>query len=289
MARYVSTKTASGGSSGGAGGSGVTLAEVCTAVCNTICTLTTQDPSLDPSPLIMPGFGCWEMICNCSCWTDCYGCCVIWCVDTSKYKAFKINYNGIRVCACCYMYLYPGFGNDDCFCCCNNTYKGRCMCDWPTNSCCCWCGYQCCWMGKEMCVYCNGFATDQAWNLEFCIRAPKWKTCTSGNQGLGVWYDFAYKKWVKCCDCQNYTSCDRVVGNTHCSCLFWGCEQNSNDKYVTRMCLRTEQSPFMSTLAGGNYQNAQEGAELMLGIPCWTIWAMPCHRPEFGTCNMATA
>ena len=33
MARYVSTKTASGGSGGG-GSAGVSLAEVCTAVCN---------------------------------------------------------------------------------------------------------------------------------------------------------------------------------------------------------------------------------------------------------------
>ena len=285
MARYVSTKTAAGGSSGGGG---LSLADVCTAVCNTVCKLATQTPANQPSPLVMPGFGCWEMICNCSCWTDCYGCCVIWCVDTSKYKAFKINYNGVRICACQYMYMYPGVGNDDCFCCCSNTYKGRCICDWPSSSCCCWCGYQCCWMGKEMCVYCWGVQYDKAFNIEFCIRAPKWKNCTSGGQGTGFWYNFAYKKWTNCCDGHCFTSCDRVMGTNHCSCLMWSCEQNTSN-YITRMCLRTESTPFMSTLAGAGNWNPNDGAENILGVPCWTIWAMPCDRPTFGTCCMETS
>ena len=85
MARYVSTKTASGASAGGSAG----LSSV--DVCNLICNLSTQSPADSPSPLIMPGFGCWQMICNCPCWTECYGCCVIWCIDTSKYKAFKVH------------------------------------------------------------------------------------------------------------------------------------------------------------------------------------------------------
>ena len=108
MARYVSTKTASGGGSSGAVGL------TATDVCNTICKLATQTPADQPSPLIMPGFGCWEMVCNCPCWTDCYGCCAIWCVDTSKYRGFRIHYNGVRSRGCCYTYLYPGFGNDSC-------------------------------------------------------------------------------------------------------------------------------------------------------------------------------
>ena len=286
MARYVSTKTASGGSGGG-GAAGVTLAQVCTAVCNTVCNLATQTPASQPSPLIMPGFGCWEMICNCPCWDKCYGCCIIWCVDTTKYKGFKIHYNGVRTCACCYQYLYPGFGTDDCFCCCSNTYRGKCTCNWPLDSCCCWCGYQCCWVGKEACIYCNSFSSDQGWSFEFCVMAPRWKTCTSGNQGLGIWYDWSYKKWIKCCDCQTYTGCDRAKGNTHCSCIFWNCDQNSN-YYLSRICLRTQETPFQSTLKAGNY-TAADGAECMLGVPCWTIWAIPCDRPCFGTCCMETS
>lgn len=282
MARYVSTKTAAGGSSGGTT-AGLTAADVC----NQICKLATQPPADQPSPLIMPGFGCWQMICNCPCWTDCYGCCVIWCIDTSKYKGFKIHYNGVRNCACCYTYVYPGAGSDDCFCCCDQNYRGHCTCSWPMKSCCCWCHYHCCWMAKDSCVFCCNSSFDNAWSFEFCIMAPSWKGCTSGNLGTGFWYDWHFKKFIRCCDCHNYTGCERYKGQVNCACIFWSKEQNSS-KYVSRMCVRTQETPFQSVLAGGNYP-ATEGGNLMIGMPCWTIWGMPCDRPCFGTCSMTTA
>ena len=281
MARYVSTKSATGGSSGG--GSGFTA----TDVCNTICNLATQDVSKQPSPLIMPGFGCWDMICNCPCWTDCYGCCIVWNVDTSKYRAFKIHYTGIRNCACCYTYLQPGFGNDECFCCCNNAYRGRCICRWPMKSCCCWEAYSCCWAAQNVCVYCCNSQWDNIWSFEFTICAPMWHGCTSGNQGTGVFYDWWYHKFPRCCDEYDYSGCDRQKGQNYCSCLFWSCKQNAT-QYVTRMCVKTCDTPFQSALAGGNYPSQEGGAE-STGTPCWTIWAIPCDRPQFGTCSMTTS
>ena len=282
MARYVSTKSAAGGSSSG-GGSGLTVTEVC----NTICKLATQTPASQPSPLIMPGFGCWEMICNCPCWTDCYGCCVIWNVDTSKYRAFKVHYTGIRNCACCYTYVQPGFGNDECFCCCNYAYRGRCVCRWPMKSCCCWEAYQCCWPAQNACVYCCNSQWDNIWSFEFTICAPMWHGCTSGNQGTGVFYDWWYFKNPRCCDDYDYSGCDRQKGHTFCACLFWSCKQNAT-QYVTRMCLKTCETPFQSALAGGNYPS-NEGGDKAAGTPCWTIWGIPCDRPEFGTCSMTTS
>ena len=287
MARYVSTKTAGGGSSGG--GAGISLAEVCTAVCNTVCKLATQTPASQPSPLIMPGFGCWEMVCNCPCWTECYGCCAIWCVDTSKYKGFKIRYNGVRSRGCCYTYLYPGFGNDSCFCCCNYAYRGACICQWPFKSAVGWTAYNCCSMHMNACVFCCQSQWDSGWSWEMSIFAPSWKGCTSGAQGTGVWYDWWFPKFIRCCDCYCYTGCDRQKGQTYCSCLFWGPGQDSTSgNHVTRMCMRFEYTPFEPVTNGGQYQVAGGGDQLV-GQPCWTIWGIPCDRPCFGTCCMSTS
>ena len=281
MARYVSTKSAAGGASGG--GSGLTA----TDVCNTICNLATQDVSKQPSPLIMPGFGCWEMICNCPCWTDCYGCCVIWNIDSSKYRAYRVHYTGVRNCACCYTYMHPGVGNDSCFCSCSNSYAMMCVCSWPFRSCCCWtaCNYEN--MRNGSCVFCCNSQWDNIFSFQYTVCAPHFKGCTSGNQGGGVFFDWWFKKFPRCCGEYSHPGCDRIKGRTFCACLFWSCKQNA-DYYVTRMCLRTSETPFQSTLAGGNYPSEEGGAD-GAGTPCWTIWAIPCDRPQFGTCSMTTA
>ena len=49
--------------------------------------------------------------------------------------------------------------------------------------------------------------------------------------------------------------------------------------------MRMENNPFMSALSSGNYESSVGGA-CAAGQPCWTIWGIPCHRPEFGTCCM---
>ena len=139
-------------------------------------------------------------------------------------------------------------------------------------------------MSKESCVYCCNSQYDNAWSFEFCIMAPSWKGCTSGNLGTGFWYDWHYKKFIRCCDCHNYSGCDRYKGQVNCACIFWSKEQNSTH-YVSRMCVRTSDTSFQSVLAGGNYPT-NEGGDLMIGMPCWTIWGIPCDRPQFGTCSM---
>lgn len=288
MARYVSTKSSTGGSSGSGG---VSLAQVCTAVCCVISNnAENKNTGVEVSCAnnqIIPGYGCWEMICNCQCWDDCYGCEVKWAIDTTKYRAFRIHYTGLRHCACCYMYFCPGVGNGNCFCSCTNTYRGNCVCQWPIRSCCCWEAYDCSHMGRNSCIYCCNSQWDNAWSFTFTVCAPEHKGCTSGNQGRGVHYDFCFqRKFVRYCDCYVLSGWDRFKGTTFCSCLFWSCKQNSNAAhYVTQMCMRSQDTPFMSTLAGGNYPS-NEGGDVMTGTPCWTIYGVPCYIPTFGTCDM---
>ena len=290
MARYVSTKTASGGSAGG--GSGVSLSEVCTAVCCVIgnnAQNTTTGIQVSPTTnQLIPGYSCWQMICNCQCWDDCYGCNVVWCVDTAKYRAFRLAYTGLRHCACCYMYFCIGLGDDNCFCQCSQAYRGVCVCMWPEKSCCCWTAYNCCQIVMEPCIYCCNSQWDNIWSFVYTVCAPQYKGCTSGNQGMGIHYDWCYsRKFVRYCDCYNRTGWDRSKGATHCHCLFWSCKQNSS-KYLTRLCMKSSETPFQSALAGGNYPG-NEGGDHSAGTPCWTIWAIPCHIPTFGTCNMSAS
>lgn len=290
MARYVTTKSASGSSSGG--GAGVTLDQVCTAVCNVVCCLTTQQAGLTTS--ISPGYGEWEMICNCPNWTDCYGCNVIWCIDTSKYKAFKIKYNGIANCACCYTYMCLGFGPpksiNDCFCSCSNAYYAYCTCAWPVKSCCCWQAYACCAMLNGACVYCCNGVTSQSWGFEWIVCAPPWKKCTNDGQGGGVYFDFYYKKFIAECGEYYFPNWDRQKGFNFCSCLHWSKQQNT-DCYLERLCMKFSDSPMQPTVGTDTFLTwcANQGGMCYTGIPCWTIWGVPCYRPKFGTCSMTTS
>ena len=95
MARYVSTKSASGGSSGGGAAAGLSASDVC----NQICKLSTDAAGTPGSTVasdltsqaseISGGYSQWKMICNCPCWTDCYGCNVLWCFDSTKYRGYR--------------------------------------------------------------------------------------------------------------------------------------------------------------------------------------------------------
>ena len=293
MAKYVSTKTASGGSSGG-GSAGLSAADVC----NQICKLSTNatgspgaaayaaDTTLQTTE-ISGGFSKWKMICNCPCWTDCYGCQVIWNFDTTRYRGFKLVYTGMRACSCCYTYFCPGIGTAECFCCCSNTFNGSCICCWPQKSCCCWDAYNCCAMLKEACIYCCNAAQDDLWGFEWTVWAPcdAWG-CPA--QGRGVMWDWRYKKFMRSnWDNYGYASRDRQMGITYCSCLFWSACQNSTYAF-TRLCIEMGNAPFQSALVSGNY-NSDSGGACGAGQPCWTIWGIPCFRPEFGTCSMTTS
>ena len=276
MARFVSTKTAAGGSSGGA--AGLTEADICTTICNLNTSCTSSN--------LTSGFSCWRMICNCPCWTECYGCNIQWCVDTEKYRAIRLFYNGIRQRACCWMYLCAGFGTPECYCCCDQAYRGMCVCNWPQKSCCCWNAYNCCHLGGDACIYCCNGAYDDIWSMQFTICAPNWKGCYE--QGQGIFYDFQYKKYARAHNTEyEYNGWDRIAGYSYCSCMNWNKNQGS-DKYLSKICLSTSDTPFMSTLVEGTY-TATRGGACATGQPCWTIWGVPCDRPCFGTCTMTTA
>ena len=284
MRGFIKTVTSEGGTSSG-GSTGLSVKDVC----NTICTLSTQDVANQPSPRISQGFSCWEMLCNCPSWDDCYGCCMIWNVDTMKYKAFRLRYNGIRVCACCYQYIMPGVGNDVCFCCCDQAWRGRCLCGWPTRSCCNWEAFNCCSMAMYACIYCCNTQWDDIWSFDWTIWQAPWRACCC--PGNSIYYKFCYKKWVR--EDQNqydYMSWDTSMGRNFCSCLHWNCVQagcfgNCDNRYMQRLCLKVCNTPFMSALFGGTYP-CHHGCSSAVGDPCWTIYGSPCDRPMMGTCSM---
>ena len=294
MARFIKKVSSDGTSSGG--GAGVSLAEVCTAVCNVICanatcqvpnriTATSGNDATTHTPQIIPGYSCWQMICNCPCWTDCYGCDIIWCVDTSKYRAFRIRYNGIRNCKCCYTYMCWHWGDSSCFCCCssNNNVRGMCVAEWPmTCDCHCysqWCNFSC--GTASGCIYCCGMASDAIWWFEYTICGTDYYKCTSQNRGNTILVDICYAKCRNNCDRYQWAGHTRMKARNHsCDCLMWNCTQNSSH-YLSRICLRVSNTPFMSAIAGGSYQS-QNGGVNSAGQPCWTIWGMPCFRPKFG-------
>jgi hypothetical protein len=291
MARFIKTISADGGTSGGSAGLSAK------DVCNQICKLSTEAAgtpgttvatSLDSQVNeISGGFGEWKMICNCPCWTECYGCQVIWNFDTTKYSAFKLVYRGMRLCACCYMYLCGGIGNPDCFCNCQYAYMGACVCCWPQKSCCCWDSYYCNQMFKEACVYCCNSPCDDLHGFEWTIWSPKFSW---GGPKKGGWvnYDFRYKKFIRNnWDNYGWQSEDRHLGTVYCHCIFWSPCQVTDNRYFSRLCMKTANTPFQSALAAGQYNNSIGGA-CAGGQPCWTIWGKPCFRPEFGTCSMTT-
>ena len=306
MARFIKTVSSTGGSTGG-GAAGVSLADVCKAVCcvvyaNATCTTGTieakQDFAEDGSyanrtSQIIPGYGCWEMICNCPYWSDSYGCCIIWCIDTMKYRAFNIVYSGIRNCKCCHYYPCLGFGTETCFCQCSQAYRGRSvLCGWPTwPGCCCgsWQDYNCEQILNNYCIQCmNAEAKDTQWGFQFMICAPQWKRTVSQNTGGGVFYDVRMASKYMCnCTAYCYSDYSRFKGQNFCSCLMWNCNQNSN-YYVSRMCMKVSNQQFMSALCSSSTTPC-EGGSCSAGVPCWTIWGQPCIRPMFGTCSMSTA
>ncbi len=304
MARFIKTVSSDGSTSGGAS-TGVSLAEVCTAVCNVICAnatccggiVATQDTSEDGNfknrtSQLIPGFGCWEMICNCPYWNKNYGCCITWCVDTMKYRAFNIVYTGIRQQPCCHIYPCFGFGTETCFCCCSQSYRGgSVLCGWPrhigaSHN---WTAYNCEHISGNYCVQCmNAEGRDTVWGFQFMICAPEWKRTVSQNTGGGVFYDVRTTAKYMCnCSAYCYSDYTRFKGFNFCSCLFWNCTQNSNH-YVSKMCLKVSNQNFMSSLQGGQWTGC-EGFPCGTGVPCWTIWGQPCVRPHFGDAsNMTT-
>ena len=288
MARFIKTVTASGESIGG--GAGVTLDQVCTAVCTVISanaqnkeTAVAGGVYTAATPDIIPGYnGCWKMICNCPQWTDCYGCCLIWNIDTERYRGFRIQYRGIRSCACCYMYFCPGFGTETCFCCCDEAYRGMCTCGWPQRSCVQWNTYNKCYMITSACIYCCSRPVDIGWGFDFCIWMPAWKD-PGRTQSGNIFYKWVYKKNIAGeANSYCYPGCDVHWGMAFCPNMGWSVNQVGYTGFLSRMCLKVHDVPFQPTTVGGNYCSTT-GGNMLAGQPCWSIYGIPCHRPHFGT------
>tara|TARA_Y100000994_G_scaffold216500_1_gene193397 strand:- start:3674 stop:4543 length:870 start_codon:yes stop_codon:yes gene_type:complete len=289
MTRYIKTVSSTGASSGGS--AGLTAADVC----NTICTLATQAPT-DGTTRIMPGFNEWVVICNCPDWNDCYGCTVEWHIDTSLYRAFKWCYRGIRMCACCYMYMcfgMKGSAGHNCYCYCTNSYCHGCMCGWPVHAC---CGIQnqgeCCMMFSGVCMYCCNGQYDSIFGLEFGVAAPGWKACMCRSHTINYWLNYNKFPVLGYCQLWNGSGCDRQVGHTgQCMCLMWSKEQNTS-QYLDTVCMKLYDGPFQSACVAGTYasEGSGQGGVTATGRPCWTFYGIPCdNAPEFGICCMTTS
>ena len=298
MARFIKTISADGTSSGGSG-AGVSLAEVCTAVCKVVCNNATRSTSgiteSITAPQQVPGFSEWEIICNCPCWTDCYGCQVVWCFPATKpYSAYRIYYKGMGFCACCYMNFMMGLGTDSCFCCCNYSYCGGCVCTWPGGACCTWSKFQRCEMLQDACYYCCNSPNWAIVDMDICVFSIGWIGNYGCSKGFNIGYDVRWQKFPGTgWDSFEYNGVNRArtTGSTNfCQCMVWGTEQNSQaNRQFTRLCMCTSSTPFLSALSGGNYLDSGGGGALQVGIPCWTIYGKPCHRPQFGTVSGSMA
>lgn len=291
MARFIKTVTATGGTASG-DGAGVSLTEVCTAVCKVVCDNVTRNvdnsatQSID-TPQVFPGFSEWEIICNCPCWTDCYGCQVIWCFPATKpYTAYRVYYKGMAFCPCCNMNWQMGLGTDNCFCCCSQAYCIGCLCSWPGMSCCCWATGQCCVATRESCYRCCHSGNWAIVDLDMCV----FQVGYVGNEACArrgiIGYDVRWQKYPDTGTSEwrfNGNNYNRQTGYANCHCMVWGTEQSTTaNRQFTRLCFCTSHVPFQSSLNAGTYISAG-GGNLSTGMPCWTIYGKPCHRPEFGT------
>ena len=190
------------------------------------------------------------------------------------------------------MNFQQGLGTDNCFCCCSSAYCIGCVCSWPGSACCNWDRGQCCVATRESCYYCCNSPTWGIVDMDVCIYSIGWVGNYGCGRGWNIGYDVNWQKfpatgydgWE-----YNGNNRSRQTGFTNCHCMVWGTEQNSTaNRQFTRFCMCTSSNPFMSALSVGNYI-AAGGGNLQVGIPCWTIYGKPCHRPQFGTVSGSMA
>ena len=287
MARYVSTKSASGGTIGGGGASGPTAAEVCQYACKAVCDLfctnlktTACRPLLNYLPTTQ---NCYTLICHCNCWTTCFcnGCFKID-IDTNKYRGFRICFAGFRLCGCNTNTMYAGVvSSNGCMCCCTQTYSWMHSCNkWPQGCNCfcylgnCWCcgpqPYWCytCMSGIDGTGFFDFTLEANSYNRPYCNCSPDWgfDVCwISSNEG-----NFA----------RNFPGqCSRVKGAPYCNkSTMWSRNQKAND-YVCAICFCANQT-LMSTICAGCYAQTCVGdVNLPHPIPNWSIWGWPCCFP----------
>ena len=290
MARYVTTKSATGAATGGSGGaSGPTAAEVCQYACKAVCDLFCTNlitPSCRPTLNYLPTTdNCYTVICHCNCWTNCFenGCFKID-LDTNKYRGFRICFTGQRIKACCYNYFCAGIvSSNGCMCCCQQNYWLICACNnWPMGSCC-----FCYWCRCRTCGCTIG--ADQKW----CYY------CQSGLDGLG-WFDFKLESaatnrpycnceadwmWDLCWMGHSYwqsdfpAQCNRMMGIPYCNKSTGWSKNQKADNYIKSICFFTNHF-WGSSLHSGSYGSTACGdVNAPHPIPNWTIWGWPCCLP----------
>ena len=284
MARFVTTKTASGGSTGGS--AGVSLQQVCTAVCCVI-----RDGIVGTAATnTLPKFGNpdgWELICNCNQWDNCWGTCILWEVDTERYRAFRWCIRGITFCGCCHHYFCTYLVNSAGNCQTNVGYRYwdmRANKPWPIGSCCCWEAYSgdcICW-----CWYCCGTncSMPQAITIEVGQSVSK-SNCMSGQNGqYGVCFDICYgHRWAAC----DYSCCwggsNRIKGGVWCHPLVWAKSQHA-DRYFKHLKIITNYGWIPTHKASVSWQ-CWFGDQPQ-GYPCWSLYGIPCDRPDITGSNV---
>ena len=283
MARFVATKTASGGSSGG--GAGVTLQQVCSAVCCVINDSIVGTALTNTLPKCGNPDG-WELICNCNQWDSTWGTCILWEVDTERYRAFRWCIRGITHCGCCHqkfcMYLVNSSGN-----CQTNVgyrwYESGDSKPWPIGSCCCWqaqSGDCVCWC---WCCCGSACAVPQAVTIEIGQSVSK-ANCMSGNNGQnGVCFDICYGLEQPWCDqsCCHYGS-NRIKGAAWCHPLVWSKVQH-NDRYFKYLKIINNYGWIPTHKASVGWQCWF--TDKPQGYPCWSLYGIPCDRPTITGSN----
>ncbi len=287
MARYVSTKTASGGTVGGGGASGPTAAEVCQYACKAVCDLfctNFRTPECRPTLNYLPtAQNCFVVICHCNCWTNCFcnGCFKLD-LDTNKYRAFRICFSGLRLCGCVQNTFYTGVvSSNGCFCCCNQTYRYLYACNkWPMAcNCCCYLqNYWCCgcvvnWWYRCQ-TGCDGIGFFD-YTLEAAPTDRPYCNCASNWMFSVCWIQQPPGCWVYHFPAQ----CSRIMAAGYCNqSTSWSKNQKTNN-YICAICF-CGSNGFMPTLVGGNYGYTCDGdVDLPHPISNWTVWGWPCCFP----------
>tara|TARA_Y100000768_G_scaffold255659_1_gene194318 strand:+ start:2447 stop:3319 length:873 start_codon:yes stop_codon:yes gene_type:complete len=286
MARIIKTVTSEGGSS--TGGSGVTLPQVCTAVCNVICKsiIGTAGTSMLPRCQSKEG---WELICNCDHWSECYSSTLEWDLDTANYRAFRWCMRGITHCGCCDTQFCMYFIDSSSACQGGQYYRHydiRGNKPWPVGSCCCWELHQpdciC------FCWYCCGTNCSMPQSMSWEIGTSVAKSnCMSGNNSSGgLCYDICYGHRWPACDFSNcWGGSNRIKGWTWCHPVVWNEEQNSGS-YLKSLRIKNNYGWIPTDTASATWQS--RWGNQPQGQPCWSIYGIPCTRPDIAGSNVQT-
>ena len=296
MSRYVKTVVAADGSGGGGSDAGMTAAQACQYACKAVCDMFCTNlicPECRPYYNTLPTatVNDWVVVCHCDCWNNSYGQGTVWCLDTNKYRGFKWCYRGVRIKGCCWWYGVMGIAakNVDCFCCCSNSYRIACKCQWPPSQCC-----SSCWQFWDSgqiqfgCQQCCSSQCDANFNFGWELF-PVWQKAlpqedrVCGQVGFCIWMPKGNRDPLQCAG-----GYDVYIGNnSYChKTITWSCNEAAKGStcYLDRVCICVNSPGFESALCGtypdGYNGKGTDGTPLPNGVtPSWTMWGIPCCYP----------